>query len=358
MAPVREQAVEAFAALVDSAAFTLGDALSSFEREFADYCGVDHCVGVSDGTAALRMALLALGVTEHAEVITVPNTFVATVEAIESAGARPTLVDVSAADRCMDPQQLRGLVGDDTGAVIPVHLYGRPAPMDEITMLCRAHSTPVLEDAAQAHGALLGGSRIGSLGDAAAFSFYPTKNLGAMGDAGAVVCRDPAVDEVVRSLRHHGAAPGDSNRHVRPGSTARLDNIQAAFLSLRLARLDAENEQRRQAADTYRALLADLPLTLPPPDGAGMTQVHHLFVVEVAERDQVAAVLREHGIGFAVHYPTPIHLQPGWSHLGYARGDFPVAERLAQQCLSLPCFPGIREDELERVTSAMRLALG
>jgi dTDP-4-amino-4,6-dideoxygalactose transaminase len=204
----------------------------------------------------------------------------------------------------------------------------------------------------------LAGRRAGAWGNAAAFSFYPTKNLGAAGDAGAIVCGDAdTAEEAVRSLRHHGSLPGRPNRHVRPGTTARLDNLQAALLSLRLGQLDEENDQRRRAADLYRELLSELPITLPALETDGDTHVHHLFVVEVDDRDRVLAQLRESGIGAAVHYPTPVHLQPGWRHLGYARGDFPVAEYLADHCLSLPCFPGITEAEQARVAAQLTEAL-
>jgi dTDP-4-amino-4,6-dideoxygalactose transaminase len=194
-------------------------------------------------------------------------------------------------------------------------------------------------------------------GAAAAFSFYPTKNLGAAGDAGAIVCQEPAVAEAVRSLRHHGCLPGEPNSHVRRGRTARLDNLQAALLTLRLARLDEENEQRRRAAALYRDLLVDLPVALPLREADGEEHVHHLFVVEVEDRDAVLAFLRARRIGASVHYPTPIHLQPAWRHLGYARGDLPVAERLAEHSLSLPCFPGITEEEQNRVAGVLEEAL-
>lgn len=354
---VRVEAGAIFDRLWSRGQFTLGTELEQFEQSFARYCGADHCVGVSDGTAAITLALLALGIERDAPVITVPNTFVATVEAIADAGARPVLVDVDPVHRCMDPAALRAVVARDTGAVVPVHLFGRLAPMAEICAICADVGAGVLEDAAQAHGAAASGLRAGAWGDAAAFSFYPTKNLGAAGDGGAIVCRDPETALVARSLRHHGCAPGDANHHVRAGNTSRLDNLHAALLALRLSHLDEENDQRRRAASLYRALLADLPLTLPAAESAEETHVHHLFVIEVDERDRVLECLRERGIGASVHYPTPIHLQPAWRHLGYARGDFPVAERLADRCLSLPCFPGITEPEQVRVAAALAEAL-
>jgi dTDP-4-amino-4,6-dideoxygalactose transaminase len=354
LAPLHERASEAFVQLLRSGQATFGPELVAFERHFAEFCGIAHCVGVSDGTAALRMALSALGLEPGQSVVTVPNTFVATVEAIAAAGGRPVLVDVNAEDRCMDIAALRVSLDGEVGAVIPVHLYGRMAAMREIVDACSGADVPVLEDAAQAHGAHLDGRRAGAWGQAAAFSFYPTKNLGALGDAGAVVTDREEVAETVRSLRHHGSAADDANVHIRCGGTARLDAIQAALLSLRLERLDEENADRRRAADAYRELLSDLPVTLPPDDRPGEMQVYHLFVIETPERDRVVEALRAAGIGVGIHYPTPVHLQPAWRHLGYAPGDFPVAERLATTCMSLPCFPGITPEEQVRVATALR----
>ena len=354
---IREPAQAAFERIASTGAFVLGSDLVEFERQYAEFCGTLNCVGVSDGTEALRLALLALGAGPGTEVITVPMTFIATVEAAAHTGARVVLVDVDPVSRCMDPDGLEAALGPQTAAVVPVHLYGRPAPMREIRRLCDRAGVAVLEDAAQAHGATLDGRRAGSLGTAAAFSFYPTKNLGAMGDAGAVVCDDPAVAELVRSLRHHGSAPEDPNRHLALGSTSRLDNLQAALLSLKLPHLEDWTEQRRRAASRYREALAGLPLTLPPEDPPGGAQVYHLFVIEVEERDRVLSELRSQGIGAGVHYPVPAHLQPAWRDLGYAPGDFPAAERIARSALSLPLFPGITEEEIERVTAALARAL-
>jgi dTDP-4-amino-4,6-dideoxygalactose transaminase len=344
-----------FDEVVASGAFTLGEELERFEAEFAAHCGVAECVGASDGTNALRMALEALAAGPGREVITVPHTFVATVEAIAATGARPVLVDIDPLTRCMDPGRLAAAITPRTAAIVPVHLYGRLAPMAEI--LEAAGQVPVVEDAAQAHGAEQDGRRAGSFGAAASFSFYPTKNLGALGDGGAVVTGDPDLARAVRSLRHHGCTPDDANEHVRPGSTARLDNLQAALLSVKLRRLDAWNEERRAAAERYRRALADLPVRLPAEDEPGGRQVYHLFAVEVENRDAVREALRERGIAAGVHYPTPVHLQPAWSGLGYSAGDFPASERAAASVLSLPIFPGITGDEIELVIAALRDAV-
>jgi dTDP-4-amino-4,6-dideoxygalactose transaminase len=341
--PLQAELASTFERIARSGAFTLAPELEEFEAAFATYCGAAHCVGLCDGTEAIRLALLALGAGPGREVVTVPSTFIATIEAIAGAGAKPVLVDIDPATRCMDPERLADAIGPDTAAVVPVHLYGRPAPMDEI--LAAAGDVPVIEDAAQAHGYPLRGA-------AACFSFYPTKNLGALGDAGAVVTDDSEVAEALQSMRHHGSAPDDANLHLRRGATSRLDNLQAALLSVKLPHLDSWNEQRRQAAALYRDALADLPLQLPPEEG-----VFHLFAVELDDRDRVRASLREAGIGAAVHYPRPAHLNPAWSELG-ARGDYPAAERLAGRTLSLPMFPGITASEIDRVAEALREALG
>jgi dTDP-4-amino-4,6-dideoxygalactose transaminase len=355
---MREEALEVFERIAEAGAFSLGEELRAFEAEFAAYCGAAEGIGVANGTVAIELALAALGAGPGREVITVPHTFVATVEAIHATGATPVLVDIDPDTRCMDPSGLQAALSERTAAVVPVHLYGRPAPMDEILRICTAAGVPVVEDTAQAHGALLAGRRAGGIGTAGAFSFYPTKNLGAMGDGGAVVTNDPEVAARIRSLRHHGSAPGDANRHERPGRTERLDNLQAAMLRLKLPRLDEDNDARRAAAARYRELLDGLPLVLPPEDAPGMHSVYHLFVVELGERDRVREALREEGIATGVHYPTPAHLQPGWAHLGLGPGDLPVSERVASRVLSLPCFPGIESHEIDRVAEALRRALG
>jgi dTDP-4-amino-4,6-dideoxygalactose transaminase len=350
------EARAAFERLSRAGAFTFGEDLEAFEAEFAEYCGAAHAVGVSDGTDALRLALLALGAGPGSEVITVPHTFVATVEAIAATGAEPVFVDIDPRTRCMDPGRLAEAITPRTAAILPVHLYGRPAPLDEIH--AAAGEIPVLEDAAQAHGAELGRRRAGGIGAAAGFSFYPTKNLGAMGDGGAVVTNDPELAATVRSLRHHGADPADANRHLHRGSTARLDNLQAALLRLKLPHLDTWNDARRAAADRYREALAGLPLVLPPGDPEDGRHVYHLFVVEVEERDRLLAELRDAGIGAAAHYPTPAHLQPAWQGLGYAAGSLPHAEAAASRCLTLPIFPGIADAEVDRVAAALADLLG
>jgi dTDP-4-amino-4,6-dideoxygalactose transaminase len=357
---LREEVLATVERVAAAGAFSLGEELQSFESEYAAFCGSRHCVGVANGTTAIEMALRAVGAGPGKDVVTVSHTFVATVEAISAAGARPVLVDVDPVTRCMDPTLLADALTPDTAAVVPVHLYGRPAPLEAISSLCQAAQIPIVEDTAQAHGALLDGNRLGTLGAAGCFSFYPTKNLGAMGDGGAVVTDDDEVAAMVRSLRHHGSDPSDANRHLHVGRTERLDNLQAAILRLKLRTLDADNQHRRWAADQYRERLADLPLQLPPEDPHNGTSVHHLFVIEVDDRDRVRQGLRERGVLAGIHYPTPVHMQPAWRDLGYAEGDLPVTERLASRILSLPIFPGIEEAEIVRVVDALAgsLAVG
>ncbi len=343
--------------IASAGAFSLGDDLAAFEAEFAQFCATAHCVGVANGTVAIELALRACGAGPGREVVTAGHTFVATVEAIAATGATPVLVDIDPATRCLDPAALAGVLGPRTAAVVAVHLYGRPADMAAIEDACAPLGVAIVEDAAQAHGALLGGRRTGALGTAGCFSFYPTKNLAAMGDGGAVVTDDAELAAHVRSLRHHGCAPGDANVHEHAGGTERLDNLQAALLRLRLPQLNRDNAERRALAARYHERLAGLDLDLPPADAPGMTSVSHLFVVETDARDALRARLHKRGIATGIHYPTPVHLQPAWRHLGPGPGDLPGCERIARRALSLPLFPGMRPDEVDRVCAAVEGAL-
>ena len=354
LAPLLPEVHATLDRLAASGAFSLGPELEAFERDFAAFCGVEHCVGLSDGTEALRLALLAMDVGAGDEVVTAANTFIGTVEGIAQAGARPVLVDIDPATGAMDPRLLGAAIGPSTRAVVPVHLYGRPAPVEEIAAACGGRPIAVLEDAAQAHGATLGGRRTGSLGTAAAFSFYPTKNLGALGDGGAVVTDDAALADAVRALRHHQGSAGDGRVPTRVAGTARLDTLQAAILRLKLRHLERWNEQRRAAAARYRVALDGVALELPPHDPGDGRHVYHLFVVALERRDEVAAALDRDGVSTGIHYPRPVHREPGWEWLGYREGDFPVAESAAARILSLPLFPGITEAEVNRVAHVLR----
>lgn len=359
-ARISEDLRAAFERVQATAQYTLGPDVDAFEAEFASYCGSAFAIGTSDGTEALRIALLALGARPGSEVIAPAMTYIATIEAIEAAGAQPVLVDVDD-QRTLPADGARAAISADTAAIVPVHLYGRPADMPALWEVAEAAGVPLLEDACQAHGAQLAGRRAGALGTAAAFSFYPSKNLGALGDGGAITTSDEDLAAAARSLRMHGIAPGEPNRHVRRGGlTGRLDTLQAAFLRAKLPHLDAWNAERRAAAVLYRDALAGLAVELPPSDAPQGDQVYHLFVVVLEDehdRDAVLERLRARGVGAAVHYPTPPHRQPALAHLGYGPGDFPNAERLAAQGISLPMFPGITEAEIAEVANALRAAL-
>jgi len=331
--------------------YILGPEVSAFEAEFAAYLGAGHAVGVASGTDAVLLALRALGVGPGDEVITVAHTAVATVAAIALAGATPCFVDIDTATYTLDPGRLEAAITPRTRAIVPVHLYGAPADMQPILAIAQAHGLLVIEDCAQAHGATTDGGRVGTLGDAAAFSFYPTKNLGALGDGGAVVTKRPEVAERLRLLRQYGWR----ERYVSDieGYNSRLDELQAAILRVRLRHLDAENAARRRLAAQYDAALADLPLALPaawPEERA----VYHLYVVAADERDALAAYLAAQGIGTGVHYPVPIHCQPAYAHFGYGPGSLPATEAAAARVLSLPMYPDLPAAAVDQVAAAIR----
>jgi dTDP-4-amino-4,6-dideoxygalactose transaminase len=331
--------------------FILGNELERFEQEFATYCGVQAAVGVDSGTSALELALRAYGCNPGDEVITVPNSFIATAFAISHTGAKPVFVDVDPVTRTMAPERLPAAVTPRTKVILPVHLYGQPADMDSIVELARAHSLAVVEDACQAHGARYRGRRVGSLGDAAAFSFYPSKNLGACGDGGMVVTNSPETAEQVRCLRNYGQRT--KNHHVLVGFNRRLDTIQAAILRVKLPHLDEWNEARRRRARVYESLLKDSYVETPTV-GQGRQHVWHLYVVRAARRSTLRSALEECGIGTGIHYPQPIHLQPPYRNLGFPRGSFPVAEQLADEVLSLPMYPELPIEMVQEVAMTVR----
>jgi dTDP-4-amino-4,6-dideoxygalactose transaminase len=343
----------AIRAVLEGGHWVLGPAVEAFERGFAAFLGVAHGVGTGSGTDALHLALRALGVGAGDEVITVSHTAVATVAAIEMAGARPVLVDVEPGTGCMDVAAAAAAVGPRTRAVVPVHLYGQPVDVEAVAGLCRARGLALVEDCAQAAGALWQGRRLGSFGDAAAFSFYPTKNLAALGDGGLVATRDAALAARVRRLRQYG---WDEPQHsLEPGWNSRLDALQAAVLAARLPRLDANNDRRRALAARYRAALAGLPLALPD-DRAGGRHVYHLHVVRAADRatrDALRAHLAARGIRAGVHYPAGVHQQPAYAGR-LATGPLPATEALATTVLSLPLYPELAEADQDRVVAAVR----
>jgi dTDP-4-amino-4,6-dideoxygalactose transaminase len=345
---VRDELLPEVERLLASGAFVGGEALTRFESAFAAFCGVGHAVGVANGTDALHLALRAVGIAAGDEVVTVPNTFVATAEAIAQAGARPVLVDVRPDTLLIDAAALDAVVTPRTRAIVPVHLYGRLADVDALERWCAARGVALVEDAAQAHGAALGGRRAGAFGDAAGFSFYPAKNLGAAGEAGAVVTRRADVAARVARLRDHGQS--ERYHHEVAGYNSRLDALQAAVLAVKLRRLAAWNARRRVLAAIYRERLGKVPgLEVPVAPAEPESHVYHLFVIRVVERDRLRAALSAHAIDTGLHYPVPIHLQPGWRHLGYGPGDFPVAEAAARTVLSLPIYPHMSDDAVHRV---------
>ena len=345
----------AVAAVLEGGHFILGPEVEAFEREFSAYCGTAHTVGVNSGTSALHLALLAAGVGAGDEVITTAFTFVATVAGIEYTGARAVLVDVDPSTLTIDPERLESAITPRTKAIIPVHLYGQPADMDPILSIARAHGLVVIEDAAQAHGAEYKHRRAGSIGDLGCFSFYPGKNLGAAGDGGAVTTANEDYARTVRMLRDWGAE--QKYLHVVKGFNFRLDEIQAAILRVKLRRLEAWTELRRHLARAYTTLLAESGVSLPV-EAPDVRHVYHLFAVRSKARDRVRSELHAAGIQAGIHYPIPVHLQPAYANLGYRRGDFPVAERAADEVLSLPLYPELSSGAVERVARAVARSAG
>ena len=345
--------------IAERGAFTLGEPVELFEREFADYCETGEAVGVSSGTEAIALALRALEVGPGDEVIVPANSFIATAEAVSAVGARPMLVDVDPDTHLMTAELAAGALTPRTRCMIPVHLFGATAEMDPLLELAREAAVHVLEDACQAHGAVYRGRRVGSLGTLGCFSFYPTKNLGAWGDGGAVVTDSSELAERVRLLRAHGESP--RYRHRIIGTTARLDALQAAVLRIKLGRLDQWNGSRRRLAamlsgrilDGLAAAGREDVVSLAAPAAADGDHVYHLFVVRCEQRDALREHLGERGIATGIHYPTPIHLTEAYAGLGVPAGSLPVAEALSQRICSLPLYPSMSELEVERVAQAV-----
>ena len=348
---IEQEINDAINTVLHSGWYILGKELTNFEQAFAEYLGVQHVIGVGSGTDALQLSLTALGVTQGDEVITVPNTCVPTVAAIVATGARPVLVDVHPETLTLDPQLLEPAITPNTKAILPVHLYGHPCDIDPIVTIADRHNIPLLEDCAQAHGTRYKGKRCGGDGAAAAFSFYPTKNLGAYGDGGAVATNDEALATHLRQLRNYGEEK--RYHHTVKGINSRLDEIQAAILRVKLAYLGEDNAARCQHAETYREHLADLPLILPP-EAPWATSNHHLFVIRTTERDALATHLRDHGIGTLIHYPIPIHIQPAYADLCTKEGSLPVAETACQEVLSLPLYPSLAPEARTAVVDTVK----
>lgn len=350
---IAAEVMQGFEGVLSRTSFVQGAEVAQFEEEFAQFCGVQHCVGLANGTDAVEFALRALDIGAGSEVILPANTFVATAEAVVRAGARPVLVDCDP-DFLIDTAQVTPAMNKRTSAVLAVHLYGQMAPVEILDDLVRGR-VPVVEDAAQAQGATRHGTRAGAAGTIAGTSFYPGKNLGAYGDAGAVLTSDDALAATVRRLGSHGGIA--KYEHQIVGFNSRLDTLQAVVLLAKLKKLTEWNSARAEAAERYASMLADIPGVTPPRVVPGNAHVWHLYVVRVPQRDEVLKDLARRGIGAGIHYPAPIHLLPAFSWLGYGQGDFPVSETLASQIVSLPMFPGITQLQQEQVVQALADAI-
>ena len=353
-AELREEILPALDRVCQGASFVLGDEVALFEREFADYCEAGHCVALNSGTSALHLALLSLGVEAGDEVITTANTFIATAEAISYTGARPVFADIDPTTGNIDPSLVEAAITTRTKAILPVHLYGRPADLDPILEIAARHGLAVIEDACQAHGARYKGRRVGGLGRAAAFSFYPGKNLGAYGEGGALVTNDAHIAEFARAMRDHGQSQRYFHDFV--GYNYRMDGFQGAVLRIKLKHLECWNAKRRELAELYRELLSSLPLALPQDDPASDC-VYHLFVAYVEERDRIREALQNRGVQTAIHYPRPVHLQKPYAILGYEPGSMPHTERACACCLSLPLFPEMTLDQVRYVADTLAEAV-
>lgn len=352
---IRAEIDEAIAAVISETAFIGGPYLGRFEKEFAAYCGSAEAVGVSNGTDALRLALLACGVGPGDEVLTVPNTFIATAEAVTMVGARVRFIDIDPDTNTMDSKLLEAGCTDRTKAIIPVHLYGKSADLDAIGAFAKRRGLKVIGDAAQAHGAVYKGRPISTLADATCFSFYPGKNLGAYGDAGAVVTDDPAVAKSVRMLRDHGRTT--KYEHDMEGFNCRMDGLQAAILSVKLRHLKNWTQRRQTLAALYTQALSGVSDLILPSDFADNRSVFHLYVVHTAKRKELQAHLQSRGIGCGIHYPIPLHLQRAYAYLKLGAGSFPHAERQCAMALSLPLYPEMTEEQVRYVAGEVAVCL-
>lgn len=353
LAPIRDELLAACSRVIDRGIFVMGPEAEALENEFAQYCGARYGVGVANGTVALQLALLALDIGPGDEVITVSNTFIATVEAISAVGATPVLVDIEPDTLLMDASLVEAAVTPRTKAIIPVHLYGLPCDMTAIRAIAARHGLRIIEDACQAHGASLDGQRTGSLGNLACFSFYPSKNLGTIGEGGMITTNDESLAARLRSLRSHGETT--RYHHDEPGWNFRISEIQAAAARIELRRLEKWNAGRRQVAAWYGEDLPELPITLPiAPEGR--LHVYHLYVVQVEDRDAVRQELGERGIGTGIHYPLPIHLQLAYRSLGYA-GKLPITERAGERLVSLPMYAEMTREHVASVAAGLREVL-
>ena len=347
---IKDEVLAAVAGVFESTQFVLGKEVAAFEEEFASYSGARYGVAVNSGTSALHLALLAAGVGPGDEVITVPFTFVATTAAVWYTGAKPVFVDVDPESYCMDSARIEEAITPHTKAILPVHLYGQAADMDAISAIARRHGLPVIEDAAQAHGAEYRGRRCGSIGEMGCFSFYPGKNLGAYGEGGMVTTNNPELARQIRILRDWGAEK--KYHHVLKGFNYRMEGVQGAILRVKLRYLEQWTEARRANATLYSRALADSNLHLPK-EAPGNRHVYHVYGVMTPRRRELMDALEAQGVQTGIHYPVPVHLLPAYSDLNYQAGDFPIAERLASEELSLPMFPELAESQIDAVVSAI-----
>ena len=341
--------------VITKTSFILGPEVEAFEEAFGSFCGGVHAIGVGNGTDATAMALKGLGIGEGDEVITVAHTFIATVEGISEVGAKPVFVDVCDDTLLMDPAKVEAAITPRTKAILPVHLYGQTVDMNPILAMAERHGLKVVEDACQAHGAEYHGRRAGSMGDAATFSFYPGKNLGAYGDAGAITTRHADLAGWLKRLRNHGRAT--KYTHDFEGRNSRMDGLQGGVLRVKLPHLDAWNARRRELAQRYDSFLVGLPGLRRVATASGCTPVFHLYVIRVADRDNVLESLQKQGIEAGVHYPVPLHLQRAYDHLGIKEGSLPVTERAAAELLSLPIYPEMKTEDQDRVVQAVTKAI-
>jgi dTDP-4-amino-4,6-dideoxygalactose transaminase len=355
-APLREEFLRAIGEVIDKGAFAGGPYVAKFEQEYAAFCGAPHCVAVGNGTDALWLALLALGVKPGDEVVTVPGTFMATAEAISYCGARPVFVDIDERSYTMDATRLEQAITPRTKAIIPVQLFGQMADMDPILAIAQRHGIPVVEDACQAHGADYKGRKAGTLGAVGCFSFYPGKNLGAFGEGGACVCTSPELAQKMRTLRDHGQAK--KYYHSMIGWNARMDGIQGAVLSIKLRNLAANNELRRRHAACYNEALAPLRGVVCPAEMPYGRHIYHIYPLRVQRRDELLAQLEQRGVHCGIHYPIPVHLQEAYAFLGLGAGSFPVAEKCAREFLSLPMYPELTPPLIEKVIAEVKACAG
>jgi len=352
---VKEEIADKIEKVLRSTQYILGEEVEKFEKEFANYCGAKYAIGVASGSDALALSLKALGVAKEDDVITVPNTFTATVDAISGNNAKPVFVDIDPETYNIDITRIEEKVTDKTKAIIPVHLYGQPADMDPILKLAREHNLKIIEDACQAHGAEYKGKKVGSLGDAGCFSFYPAKNLGAYGDGGMVVTNNEEIAERIRMLRNYGQSK--KYYHDFIGYNSRLDEIQAAVLRVKLKYLNEWNNKRREKAKLYNELLENVSGIETPIEKDYAKHAYHLYVIRCRDRNELQHYLSSKDVSTGIHYPIPVHLQRAYKHLGYKKGDFLITEKYVNEILSLPMFPELSEKEIKYIYMNIKIFL-